>query len=179
MHERVLGKDLRVSAVGLGCMGFSHAYGVPTEKSEAVKTLRDSLDLGYTFFDTAECYGPYTNEEIVGEAFAHCRDKVILATKFGVTHAPDRSLIMDSRPETIRKSVEGSLKRLKTDHIDLYYQHRIDPKVTPEEVAAVMAELIKEGKITHWGISEANEAYLRRANAVCCVTAIQNRYSMM
>lgn len=179
MNERILGKDLRVSAVGLGCMGFSHAYGVPTEKSEAVKTLRDSLDLGYTFFDTAECYGPYTNEEIVGEAFAHCRDKVILATKFGVTHAPDRSLIMDSRPETIRKSVEGSLKRLKTDHIDLYYQHRIDPKVTPEEVASVMAELIKEGKITHWGISEANEAYLRNANAVCPVTAIQNRYSMM
>lgn len=179
MHERVLGKDLRVSAVGLGCMGFSHAYGVPTEKSEAVKTLRDSLDLGYTFFDTAECYGPYTNEEIVGEAFAHCRDKVILATKFGVTHAPDRSLIMDSRPETIRKSVEGSLKRLKTDHIDLYYQHRIDPKIAPEEVAAVMAELIKEGKITHWGISEANEAYLRSANAVCPVAAIQNRYSMM
>ena len=179
MHERVLGKDLRVSAVGLGCMGFSHAYGVPTEKSEAVETLRDSLDLGYTFFDTAECYGPYTNEEIVGEAFAHCRDKVILATKFGVTHAPDRSLIMDSRPETIRKSVEGSLKRLNTDHIDLYYQHRIDPKVTPEEVASVMAELIKEGKITHWGISEANEAYLRSANAVCPVTAIQNRYSMM
>lgn len=179
MHERVLGKDLRVSAVGLGCMGFSHAYGVPTEKSEAVKTLRDSLDLGYTFFDTAECYGPYTNEEIVGEAFAHCRDKVILATKFGVTHAPNRSLIMDSRPETIRKSVEGSLKRLKTDHIDLYYQHRIDPKVTPEEVASVMAELIKEGKIAHWGISEANEAYLRSAHSVCPVTAIQNRYSMM
>ena len=125
MHERVLGKDLRVSAVGLGCMGFSHAYGAPTEKSEAVKTLRDSLDLGYTFFDTAECYGPHTNEEIVGEAFAHCRDKVVLATKFGVTHAPNRSLIMDSRPETIRKSVEGSLKRLKTDHIDLYYQHRM------------------------------------------------------
>ena len=179
MNERILGKDLRVSAVGLGCMGFSHAYGAPTEKSEAVKTLRDSLDLGYTFFDTAECYGPYTNEEIVGKAFAHCRDKVILATKFGVTHAPNRSLIMDSRPETIRKSVEGSLKRLKTDYIDLYYQHRIDPKIAPEEVAAVMAELIKEGKITHWGISEANEAYLRRANAVCRVTAIQNRYSMM
>lgn len=179
MYERILGKDLRVSAVGLGCMGFSHAYGAPTEKGEAVKTLRDSLELGYTFFDTAECYGPYENEELVGEAFAHCRDTVVIATKFGVTHAPDRSLLLDSRPETIRKSVEGSLKRLKTDRIDLYYQHRIDPKVSPEEVAGTMSDLIQEGKIAHWGISEANEEYLRRAHAVCPVTAIQNRYSMM
>lgn len=179
MYERILGKDLRVSAVGLGCMGFSHAYGAPTEKGEAVRTLRDSLELGYTFFDTAECYGPYENEELVGEAFAHCRDTVVIATKFGVTHAPDRSLLLDSRPETIRKSVEGSLKRLKTDRIDLYYQHRIDPKVSPEEVAGTMSDLIQEGKIAHWGISEANEEYLRRAHAVCPVTAIQNRYSMM
>lgn len=178
MYERILG-NLRVSAVGLGCMGFSHAYGAPTEKGEAVKTLRDSLELGYTFFDTAECYGPYENEELVGEAFAHCRDTVVIATKFGVTHAPDRSLLLDSRPETIRKSVEGSLKRLKTDRIDLYYQHRIDPKVSPEEVAGTMSDLIQEGKIAHWGISEANEEYLRRAHAVCPVTAIQNRYSMM
>ena len=179
MHTRVLGKDLKVSAVGLGCMGFSHAYSAPTEKGEAIRTLRDSLDMGYTFFDTAECYGPYENEEIVGEAFENCRDQVIIATKFGVAHAPDRSLITDSRPEKIRKSVEGSLKRLKTDCIDLYYQHRIDPKVPPEEVAGMMADLIKEGKITHWGISEATEEYLRRAHAVCPVTAIQNRYSMM
>ena len=179
MNNRILGKDLRVSALGLGCMGFSHAYGAPTERSEAIKTLRESLDLGYTFFDTAESYGPYENEELVGEAFAHCRDEVVIATKFGVTHAPDRSLLLDSRPETIKKSVEGSLKRLKTDHIDLYYQHRIDPKVSPEEVAETMAGLIKEGKITHWGISEANEEYLCRAHAVCPVTAIQNRYSMM
>lgn len=179
MHTRVLGKDLKVSAVGLGCMGFSHAYGAPTEKGEAIRTLRDSLDMGYTFFDTAECYGPYENEEIVGEVFENCRDQVIIATKFGVAHAPDRSLITDSRPEKIRKSVEGSLKRLKTDCIDLYYQHRIDPKVPPEEVAGMMADLIKEGKITHWGISEATEEYLRRAHAVCPVTAIQNRYSMM
>ena len=115
----------------------------------------------------------------MGEAFENCRDQVIIATKFGVAHAPDRSLITDSRPEKIRKSVEGSLKRLKTDCIDLYYQHRIDPKVPPEEVAGMMADLIKEGKITHWGISEATEEYLRRAHAVCPVTAIQNRYSMM
>ena len=179
MYERILGQDLRVSAVGLGCMGFSHAYGAPTEKGEAIRMLRDSLDLRYTFFDTAECYGPYANEELVGEAFAHCRDKVVIATKFGVTHAPDRSLLLDSRPETIRKSAEGSLKRLKTDHIDLYYQHRIDPNVSPEEVAGTMRELIREGKITHWGISEANEEHLPRADAVCPVTAIQNRYSMM
>lgn len=179
MHARILGKDLKVSAVGLGCMGFSHAYGAPTEKGEAIRTLRDSLGLGYTFFDTAECYGPYVNEEIVGEAFAHCRGSVVIATKFGVTHAPDRSLILDSRPETIRKSVEGSLRRLKTDHIDLYYQHRVDPDVPAEEVAQVMAALIKEGKITHWGVSEADEAYLRRAHAICPVTAVQNRYSMM
>lgn len=110
MYERILGKDLRVSAVGLGCMGFSHAYGAPTEKNEAIKTLRDSLDLGYTFFDTAECYGPYENEELVGEAFAHCRDEVVIATKFGVTHAPDRSLLLNSRPETIRKPIPGSRK---------------------------------------------------------------------
>ena len=180
MQERVLGKDLKVSAVGLGCMGFSHAYGAPTERQEAVRTLRDSLDLGYTFFDTAECYGPYENEEIVGEAFAHCRDKVVIATKFGVTlEAGSPAPHPDSRPQIIRKSVEGSLKRLQTDHIDLYYQHRIDPDVPAEEVAGVMADLMREGKITHWGISEANEAYLRRAHAVCPVTAIQNRYSMM
>lgn len=179
MKNKILGKDLCVSAVGLGCMGFSHAYGAPTEKKEAVAILRASIDMGYTFFDTAECYGPYENEEILGEAFEGCRDNVVIATKFGVTHAPDRSLITDSRPETIKKSVEGSLKRLKTDHIDLYYQHRIDPNVSPEEVANCMKQLIKEGKITHWGISEANEEYLRRAHAVCPVTAIQNRYSMM
>ena len=179
MDIRTLGKDLRVSALGLGCMGFSHACGAPTEKGEAIRALVASLGMGYTFFDTAECYGPYENEALVGEAFAHCRDKVVIATKFGVTHAPDRSLLLDSRSETIRRSVEGSLKRLKTDHIDLYYQHRIDPKVPPEEVAETMAALIREGKITHWGISEANEEYLRRAHAVCPVTAIQNRYSMM
>ena len=188
MQTRTLGKDLQVSAVGLGCMGFSHAYGAPTESGEAVRLLRRAVEMGYTFFDTAEVYGtpedPHINEALVGEALAPVRDKVVIATKFGLRFDFDSGkvplpLIPDSRPETIRRSVEGSLRRLRTDHIDLYFQHRIDPQVEPETVAGVMADLIREGKITHWGISEANEDYLRRANAVCPVTAVQNRYSMM
>lgn len=188
MDTRILGKDLAVSAVGLGCMGFSHAYGAPTEKDEAVRLIRQAAEMGYTFFDTAEVYGtpedPHVNERLVGEALAPIRDKVVIASKFGLrfdfaSGKVPVPLIPDSRPETIRHSVEGSLKRLGTDHIDLYFQHRIDPAVEPEEVAGVMAGLIREGKITHWGISEANEDYLRRANAVCPVTAVENRYSMM
>ena len=188
MDTRILGKDLAVSAVGLGCMGFSHAYGAPTEKDEAVRLIRQAAEMGYTFFDTAEVYGtpedPHVNERLVGEALAPIRDKVVIASKFGLrfdfaSGKVPVPLIPDSRPETIRHSVEGSLKRLGTDHIDLYFQHRIDPAVEPEEVADVMAGLIREGKITHWGISEANEDYLRRANAVCPVTAVENRYSMM
>lgn len=180
MQQRTLGKDLIVSSVGMGCMGLTHAYGRPLEREEAVKVIRAAYDTGYTFFDTAECYGPFTNEEAVGEALAPLRDEVVIATKFGVTlHEASLAPRPDSRPEVIKKAVEGSLKRLKTDHIDLYYQHRIDPDISPEEVANCMAELIKEGKITHWGISETNEEYLRRAHAVCPVTAIQNRYSMM
>lgn len=186
MKTRILGKDLEVSAVGLGCMGFSHASGAPTEKKEAVKTLRQAYEMGYTFFDTAECYTGVNpdgsisyNEELVGEALRDVRDKVVIATKCGVHHASDQSLILDSHPETIRASVEGSLKKLDTETIDLYYQHRIDPKVAPEEVAGVMADLIKEGKIRHWGISKTTEEYLRRAHAVCPVTAVQNRYSLM
>lgn len=188
MNTRILGKDLKVSAVGLGCMGFSHAYGAPTEEKETVRLLRQAVELGYTFFDTAEVYGtpedPHVNERLVGEALAPYRDHVVIATKFGLRFDFDSGkvplpLIPDSRPETIRKSVEESLKRLKVDHIDLYFQHRIDPAVPPEEVAGMMADLIREGKITHWGISEANEEYLRRAHAVCPVTAVQNRYSMM
>lgn len=181
MKYRILGKDLTVSAVGLGCMGMSHAYGAPADKNEMIKLMAQAVDLGYTFFDTAECYGPYENEELVGEALKPFRSKVILATKFGVylengsTGAP----IPDSRPEVIRKSVEGSLKRLQTDYIDLYYQHRIDPKVPVEEVAGVMQELMEEGKIRHWGISEATEDIIRRAHKVCPLTAIENRYSMM
>lgn len=183
--KRKIGRDLEVSAVGYGCMGITHASGNPMTLQEGIKTVQAAYDLGYTFFDTAECYqGMYPdgtiafNEDAVGQALKPMRDHAVIATKFGVQHAGDY-LIMDSRPETIRRSVEGSLQRLCTDHIDLYYQHRIDPKVAPETVAETMAGLIKEGKITHWGISEANEDYLRRANAVCPVSAIENRYSMM
>lgn len=169
-----------MSAIGFGCMGISHAYGEPMKKEDAIKLLHQAVENGYTFFDTAECYigNDSNNEEIVGQALAPYRGKVKIATKFGVRHE-GTSIITDSRPEVIRKSVEGSLRRLEIDCIDLYYQHRIDPEVSPEEVATVMATLIKEGKIAHWGISEANEDYIRRAHAVCPVTAIQNRYSMM
>ena len=188
MDTRVLGKDLTVSAVGLRCMGFSHGYGTPTDEKEAIRLLRRAFDMGYTFFDTAEVYGtadsPHINEELVGKALAPIRDQVIIATKFGLRFDFNSGkvpvpLIPDSRPEAIRKSVEGSLKRPGTDHIDLYFRHRTDPAVDPEAVAGVMADLIKEGKVTHRGISEANEDYLRRANAICPVTAVQNRYSMM
>ena len=188
MNTRTLGADLTVSAVGLGCMGFSHAYGAPTEKNEAIRSIRAAYDLGYTMFDTAETYGtaadPHENEKLVGEALADVRNSVQIVTKFGIrfdetSTAVNKPLIPDSRPETIRASVEGSLRRLGTDHIDLYFQHRVDPSVEPEAVAQVMADLIREGKITHWGISEAAEDYLRRAHRVCPVTAVQNRYSMM
>ncbi|MGN0445765.1 MAG: aldo/keto reductase [Acutalibacteraceae bacterium] len=188
MEKRILGKDLAVSPVGLGCMGFSHGYGAATEEKEAETRIREAFDMGYTFFDTAEVYGtsedPHHNEKLVGQALHDVRDKVVITTKFGLSFdlQSDKRpypLIPDARPETIRKSVEGSLERLGTDHIDLYFQHRIDPDVAPEEVAGVMADLIREGKITHWGISETTEDYLRRANAVCPVTAVENRYSMM
>ena len=188
MNTRTLGADLTVSAVGLGCMGFSHAYGAPTEQKEAVRAIRAAYDLGYTMFDTAETYGtaadPHENEKLVGEALADVRSSVQIVTKFGIrfdetSTAVNKPLIPDSRPETIRASLEGSLRRLQTDHIDLYFQHRMDPTVEPETVAQVMADLIREGKITHWGISEATGDYLRRAHKVCPVTAVQNRYSMM
>ena len=189
MEYRTLGlSGLRVSAVGLGCMGMSHAYGAPADKREMTELLADAVEMGYTFFDTAEAYGtvdrPHDNEELLGEALRPFRDRIVIATKFGIlfdrpeaggTHA----VIPDSRPAAIRRSVEGSLRRLHTDRIDLYYQHRIDPAIEPETVAEVMADLIREGKILHWGISEATEEYLRRAHRVCPVTAIQNRYSMM
>lgn len=185
MEMRILGKDLSVSPVGLGCMGMTHASGAPADGKEMTELIAKAVDMGYTFFDTAECYtgtnpdgSTAYNEELVGAALKPYRDKVVIATKCGVRHMGDH-LEMDSRPQTIRRSVEGSLKKLQTDHIDLYYQHRIDPKVEPEVVADTMAQLIKEGKITHWGISEANEDYLRRAHGVCPVTAVQNRLSMM
>ena len=186
MKQRILGNSgVQVSAVGLGCMGITHASGQPMSKQDGIEVIRMAYNMGYTFFDTAECYtaiypdgSTAYNEEAVGEALHSVRDKVVIATKYGVRHGGDR-LILDSNPATIRNSVEGSLSRLGTDYIDLYYQHRIDPNVEPEDVAETMTILIKEGKIRYWGISEANEEYLRRAHAVCPVTAIQNRYSMM
>lgn len=188
MKYRTLGKDLKVSAVGLGCMGMSHAYGPPADKKEMQELLAQAVDLGCTFFDTAEVYGtpehPYDNEELPGRALGPYRDKVVIATKFGIhfdesSPAVNKPLVPDSRPEVIRASVEGSLRRLGTDHIDLYYQHRVDPAIPIEEVAGVMSQLIQQGKITHWGLSEATEEIIRRAHSVCPVTAIQNRYSMM
>lgn len=181
MKYRTLGKDLKVSSIGLGCMGMSHAYGAPADKKEMTELLAQAVDMGYTFFDTAECYGPYENEELVGAALKAYRDQLVIATKFGVylengsTGAP----IPDSRPEVIRKSIEGSLKRLQIEYIDLYYQHRVDPNVPTEEVAGVIQELMNEGKVKHWGISEATEDVIRRAHGVCPLTAIENRYSMM
>ena len=181
MKTRILGKDLKVSEIGLGCMGMSHAYGSSPDKKEMIEFLAKSVDAGITFFDTAECYGPYVNEELVGEALKVFKDKVVIATKFGVKLEKGNLgvPIPDCRPEVIRQSVEGSLKRLQLDCIDLYYQHRIDPKVPVEEVAYLMKELMKEGKIKHWGMSEAKEEDIRRAHKVCPLTAIQNRYSMM
>lgn len=188
MEKRILGRDLQVSSIGLGCMGMSHAYGAPADKKEMTELLAKAVDIGYTFFDTAEVYGtpehPHDNEELVGKALKPYRNHVVLATKFGIHFDMDaeevnKPLIPDSRPETIRKSVETSLKRLQTDHIDLYYQHRPDPQIPVEEVAGVMSELIAEGKITHWGLSEADEDMICRAHRICPVTAIQNRYSMM
>lgn len=186
MRKVQLGKtDMYVNVIGLGCMGLSHASGTPIPKDEAVEILKKAHEIGYDFYDTAECYtGVYPdgsisyNEEIVGEAIKDFRKDVILCTKFGVTHKGDH-LELDSSPEKIRASLEGSLKRLQADYVDIYYQHRIDPKVEPEVVAGVMKELIEEGKIRAWGISEVNEEYLRRAHAICPVTVIENRYSMM
>ena len=187
MKYRKIG-DLEVSAVGLGCMGMSHAYGEPADKKDMTELLAQAVDIGYTFFDTAEIYGtpdnPHENEEIVGSALKKYRNKIVIATKFGITFDKTSSvlpypLVPDSRPEEIVKAVEGSLKRLRTDYIDLYYQHRSDPNVPIEEVAGVMQKLIDNGKILHWGLSEADEEHIRRAHKVCPVTAIQNRYHMM
>ena len=188
MKQRILGNELKVSAVGLGCMGMSHAYGTPPDRKEMKKLLTQAVELGYTFFDTAELYdsseNPNDNEELLGEALAPYRNRIVLGTKFGIqfdysSKETNLPVIADARPETIKKSVDSSLKRLKTDHIDIYYQHRQDPDIPVEEVAGVMSELIKQGKILYWGLSEVDEDTIRRAHAVCPVTAIQNRYSMM
>ena len=178
MEKRKL-RNLEVSKLGLGCMGMSHGYGGPHDKKEMIKVIRYAYDnLGVTFFDTAECYGPFTNEELVGEALEPIRKQVKVATKFGITLDKDHNQILDSRPETIRKSVEGSLKRLRTDYIDLYYMHRVDTKVPIEDIAGCVGELIKEGKVLAWGLSEAGVKTIRKANEVTPVTAIQSEYSM-
>lgn len=180
MKTRFLGKSgLEVSAIGLGCMGLSFAYGKPMDTKEAANVLDKAVDAGITFFDTAEVYGPYTNEILLGNTLAHVRDKLVIATKFGFDIAEDGSQNgMNSRPENIRAVCEASLKRLKTDVIDLFYQHRVDPNVPIEEVAGTVKELIQEGKVRHFGLSEAGAETIRRAHAVLPVAALQSEYSM-
>jgi aryl-alcohol dehydrogenase-like predicted oxidoreductase len=178
MNKRKLGKsNLEVSAIGLGCMGMSYAYGEIPDKKEMISLIRSAVEFGVTLFDTAEMYGPFTNEELLGEALAPYRKQVVIATKFGIKMR-DGKQVQDSRPEQIRKSVEGSLRRLNTDFIDLYYQHRVDTAVPIEDVAGAMKDLIREGKIKHWGLSEAGVKTIRRAHAVQPVTAVQSEYSV-
>jgi aryl-alcohol dehydrogenase-like predicted oxidoreductase len=178
MKKRKLGNSgLEVSALGLGCMGLSFGYGPETKKEDAINLIRRAFELGVTFFDTAEVYGPYKNEEVVGEAVAPFRDEVVIATKFGFKNG-QTALRMDSRPETIRKVTDESLKRLRTDRIDLLYQHRVDPNVPMEEVAGTVKQLIKEGKVKHFGLSEAGVESIRKAHAVQPVTALQSEYSL-
>jgi aryl-alcohol dehydrogenase-like predicted oxidoreductase len=178
MQKRQLGKGgLEVSAIGFGCMGLNFAYSQTLEKKDAIALLQAAVERGVTFFDTAELYGPYTNEELVGEALKPYRDRVVIATKFGIK-LQDGKQVQDSSPARIRQSVEGSLKRLSTDVIDLYYQHRVDASTPIEDVARVMKDLIREGKIKHWGLSEPGVQTVRRAHAVQPVTAVENEYSM-
>lgn len=180
MQKRTLGSSsLEVSALGLGCMGLSHGYGPATDTRQAIALIRAAVERGVSFFDTAEVYGPYLNEEVVGEALAPVRDQVVIATKFGFTFGDDnKQQILNSRPEHIRWAVEGSLKRLRTDHIDLLYQHRVDPAVPIEDVAGTVKDLIAEGKVKHFGLSEAGAQTIRRAHAVQPVTAVQSEYSL-
>ena len=182
MQKRRLGKsNLEVSAIGLGCMGMSFGFGPAMDKKEGISLIRAAVERGVTFFDTAEVYGPFTNEELVGEALAPFRDRVVIATKFGWAANPQdggKWTALDSRPEHIKEAVEGSLKRLKTDVIDLYYQHRVDPNVPIEDVAGAVKELIQQGKVKHFGLSEAGAQTIRRAHAVQPVTALQSEYSI-
>ncbi|WP_213774411.1 aldo/keto reductase [Bradyrhizobium sp. dw_78] len=182
MKKRVLGKaGLEVSALGLGCMGMSWAYGAAGDRNEMIALLRSAVELGVTFFDTAEVYGPRTNEELVGEALAPLRDKVVIATKFGFKLDPQGGASpvgVDSRPGHIKEVAEAALKRLRTDHIDLFYQHRVDPAVPIEDVAGAVGELVRAGKVKHFGLSEASAATIRRAHAVHPVTAVQSEYSL-
>jgi aryl-alcohol dehydrogenase-like predicted oxidoreductase len=179
MQKRKLGgSNLEVSAIGLGCMGMSTAYGPIPDRNEMIALIRQAVKLGITFFDTAEIYGPCTNEELVGEALAPFRGQVAIATKFGIRLDANGQQVVDGQPKRIRTSLEGSLKRLKVDAIDLYYQHRIDPNVPIEEVAGTIKEMIREGKVKHWGLSEPGPQTIRRAHAVQPVTAVQNEYSL-
>jgi aryl-alcohol dehydrogenase-like predicted oxidoreductase len=178
MHKRKIG-CLEVSALGLGCMGLSHGYGAATDTKDAVKLIRAAHDHGVTFFDTAQVYGPFTNEDVVGEALQPIRDEVVIATKFGFElPSPDGGQHMNSRPDYVRQSVDASLKRLRSDVIDLLYQHRVDPNVPIEDVAGVVKDLIAEGKVKHFGLSEAGAQTIRRAHAVQPVTALQSEYSL-
>ena len=180
MQKRYLGQSgLDVSAIGLGCMGLSHGYGPATDTQHAIALIRAAVERGVTFFDTAEVYGPFLNEEVVGEALKPFRERVVIATKFGFTFGDDnKQQILNSRPEHIRKAVEGSLRRLKTDVIDLLYQHRVDPDVPIEDVAGTVKDLISEGKVKHFGLSEAGAQTIRRAHAVQPITALQSEYSL-
>src|SRR5947208_4320547 len=180
MQKRKLGNNLEVSALGLGCMGMSFAYGSPEERDgrESIATIHRAIELGVTFFDTAEVYGPYTNEELLARAFAGQRDRVLIATKFGFKIENGAMAGLNSRPEHIRGAVEGSLRRLATDRIDLLYQHRVDPAVPIEDVVGTMADLVRQGKVRYLGLSEAGEATIRRAHAVHPISALQSEYSL-
>lgn len=179
MRKRTLGNSgLEVSSIGLGCMGMSYGYGPPSDKKEMISVIRDAVERGVTFFDTAEVYGPYTNEELVGEALLPFKDQVVIATKFGFHIQKGKQVGMNSRPEQIKKAVEDSLKRLRVEAIDLYYQHRVDPGVPIEEVAGAVKDLIQEGKVKHWGLSEAGVKTIRRAHAVHPLAAVQSEYSL-
>jgi aryl-alcohol dehydrogenase-like predicted oxidoreductase len=178
MLKRTLGNSgLEVSALGLGCMGLSYGYGPALDKQQAIKLIRTAVDRGVTFFDTAEAYGPFTNEELLGEALVPCREQVVIATKFGFASG-DVQRGLDSRPENIRQVTEAALKRLRTDHIDLLYQHRVDPDVPMEDVAGAVRNLIQEGKVRHFGLSEAGVQSIRRAHAIQPVAALQSEYSL-
>jgi aryl-alcohol dehydrogenase-like predicted oxidoreductase len=178
MQKRKLGKsNLEVSAIGLGCMGMTHGYGEARDKNEMIALIHKAIEMGVTFFDTAEVYGPFANEELVGEALKNHRKNVVIATKFGIKIV-DGKQVQDSHPQQIRKSVEGSLKRLQTDWIDLYYQHRVDPTVPIADVAGVIKDLINEGKVKHFGLSEAGANTIRRAHAIQPLTALQSEYSL-
>src|SRR5437764_759300 len=179
MQKRTLGNsNLEVSALGLGCMGMSYGYGPAANKQEMISLIRTAVARGITFFDTAEAYGPFANEELIGEALAPVRDQVVIATKFGFTFEGDKQSGTDSRPEHIKQVAEASLKRLKTDHVDLFYQHRVDPAVPIEDVTGAVKDLIQEGKVRHFGLSEAGVQTIRRAHAVHPVTALQSEYSL-